>query len=85
LKVKVIQSENGALFDVVINIEEQYSIWPKDKDLPLGWEKVGISGSKEECLDHIKKVWKDMRPKSLRQASIISTALYLFFMCLNFS
>ena len=54
-------------FRVVINIEEQYSIWPIDKTLPLGWNKVGVQGVKAHCLEHINQVWTDMRPLSLRQ------------------
>ena len=54
-------------YDVVVNHEEQYSIWPTCKDLPLGWSKEGKSGAKADCLEHIKLVWTDMRPKSLRE------------------
>lgn len=54
-------------YTVVMNHEEQYSIWPADKDLPLGWTAVGVTGSREECLAHIEKVWTDIRPKSLRE------------------
>ena len=54
-------------FIVVVNHEEQYSIWPEYKDIPAGWRAVGKSGSKKECLDHIEAVWTDMRPLSLRK------------------
>ena len=53
---------------VVLNHEEQYSIWPADRDLPLGWREEGMRGTREACLDHIEKVWTDMRPKSVRDA-----------------
>jgi MbtH protein len=53
---------------VVVNHEEQYSIWPSDRELPNGWTEVGVQGSKEACLDHIEQVWTDMRPLSLRRA-----------------
>jgi uncharacterized protein YbdZ (MbtH family) len=53
-------------YQVVVNDEEQYSIWPTDRELPAGWHAGGFTGSKEACLDHIEKVWTDMRPKSLR-------------------
>lgn len=56
------------VFNVVINNEEQYSIWPDYKALPLGWSKVGVSGNKKECLDYIENVWTDLRPLSLRKA-----------------
>ena len=53
---------------VVVNDEEQYSIWPATRELPLGWYREGRSGSREECLAHIETVWTDMRPRSLREA-----------------
>lgn len=55
-------------FSVVVNHEEQYSIWPDYKPVPAGWRAVGKQGSKEECLAYIEQVWTDMRPLSLRQA-----------------
>jgi MbtH protein len=59
--------ENCELWAVVISIEGHYSVWPADKDIPLGWKKEGKEGKKEECLNHIKEVWVDMRPNSLRK------------------
>ncbi|MET9543863.1 MULTISPECIES: MbtH family NRPS accessory protein [unclassified Streptomyces] len=59
-------SEQG-LFSVVLNEEEQYSIWPQGKDIPDGWRADGVTGTKEECLRHIDEVWTDMRPLSLRR------------------
>ena len=53
---------------VVINDEEQYSIWLDGRDLPAGWRADGTRGTKAECLAHIENVWTDMRPASLRQA-----------------
>jgi MbtH protein len=58
--------DDNTIYNVVLNHEEQYSIWPVDKEIPLGWKATGKSGQKQECLDHIKEVWTDMRPKSLR-------------------
>ena len=55
------------LYTVVINHEEQYSIWPQDREIPLGWRDAGKSGDKQACLDWIDEVWTDMRPLSLRQ------------------
>lgn len=52
---------------VVINHEEQYSIWPDFKEIPAGWRTVGKSGNKDECLAYINEVWTDMRPLSLRK------------------
>jgi MbtH protein len=56
------------IYKVVINHEEQYSIWPADKENAPGWRDVGVSGPKEECLAYIEEVWTDMRPLSLRKA-----------------
>ncbi|MFE3447823.1 MbtH family protein [Nonomuraea sp. NPDC059194] len=53
---------------VVLNDEEQYSIWPAARQNPAGWHDAGFSGTKDECLAHIEQVWTDMRPKSLREA-----------------
>lgn len=55
------------IFRVVVNHEEQYSIWPEYKDIPAGWREAGKTGTKKECLDYIETVWTDMRPLSLRQ------------------
>ncbi|MFF1561640.1 MbtH family protein [Streptomyces sp. NPDC058279] len=51
---------------VVLNHEEQYSIWRADRELPPGWESVGEAAAKEECLSRIEALWTDMRPLSLR-------------------
>jgi MbtH protein len=56
-----------AIYKVVVNHEEQYSIWPAARTAPLGWREVGESGSKEYCLEYVKQAWTDMRPLSLRQ------------------
>lgn len=56
-------------FRVVLNDEEQYSVWPADSDLPAGWRAEGFEGGKQECLAHIDEVWTDMRPASLRRAA----------------
>ena len=53
---------------VVLNDEEQYSIWPADRDMPPGWRGDGFSGLEADCLAHIGEVWTDMRPLSLRRA-----------------
>ena len=52
---------------VVVNDEEQYSIWPADQDVPLGWREVGVRGPRRDCLAHVERVWTDMRPLSLRR------------------
>lgn len=55
-------------YQVVVNDEEQYSIWPEAREPPLGWRSAGKAGTKEDCLAHIEQVWTDMRPLSLRRA-----------------
>lgn len=62
------ETEDTTLYKVVVNHEEQYSIWPADRENPLGWRDGGKSGLKQECLDYIKEVWTDMRPLSLRKS-----------------
>jgi len=59
--------EDNTVYQVVVNHEEQYSIWPEYKDIPGGWKTVGKTGSKQDCLDYITEVWTDMRPLSLRK------------------
>ena len=61
-------AEDTTRYRVVVNHEEQYSIWPEGRENALGWRDAGKSGTKQECLDHIQEVWTDMRPLSLRQA-----------------
>ena len=58
--------EDTTIYKVVVNDEEQYSIYPADRANPLGWNDVGKTGPKPECLAYIKEVWTDMRPLSLR-------------------
>lgn len=60
-------TEDTTIYNVVLNHEEQYSIWPADRDNPLGWNNAGKRGLKQECLDFINEVWTDMRPLSLRK------------------
>jgi MbtH protein len=52
---------------VVVNDEEQYSVWPVERDLPAGWRQEGFTGTEDECLAYIDEVWTDMRPASLRR------------------
>ena len=66
-------SEDTTIYQVVVNHEEQYSIWPANRELPLGWNAEGTTGTKRECLDHIQEVWTDMRPHSLRDAMEVRT------------
>jgi MbtH protein len=61
------QTEVGTLYKVVVNHEEQYSLWPADRGNPLGWRDAGKAGSRAECLAHVQDIWTDMRPLSLRR------------------
>jgi MbtH protein len=61
------EEQDTIIYMVVINDEEQYSIWPRHKDIPRGWRSVGKEGRKAECLAYIDEVWTDMRPLSLRR------------------
>jgi MbtH protein len=62
-----VDEEDNTIYTVVVNHEEQYSLWPEYKDIPQGWRAAGKTGKKAECLAYIKEVWTDMRPLSLRQ------------------
>ncbi|MEV7776987.1 MbtH family NRPS accessory protein [Kitasatospora sp. NPDC088351] len=58
---------DGTGYLVVRNDEDQFSIWKTDRELPSGWHPEGTTGTREECLDHIGRIWTDMRPLSLRR------------------
>ncbi|SCB33740.1 MbtH family protein [Cupriavidus alkaliphilus] len=58
---------DDATFLVLVNHEEQYSIWPDYKAVPGGWREAGFSGNRQACLDYIERIWVDMRPLSLRR------------------
>jgi len=62
------QSEDTRTYIVLVNDEEQYSLWLAELRVPAGWRAAGKSGTKQECLDYVNEVWTDMRPLSLRQA-----------------
>lgn len=59
-------SQNARRYAVVVNHEEQYSIWPADEEPPTGWRGEGFAGGRQECLEHVDTVWTDMRPLSAR-------------------
>ena len=67
--------DDDRAYAVVINHEEQYSVWFADREVPQGWKAVGKEGTKQECLDYIEEVWTDMRPLSLRKAMEADEAL----------
>ena len=60
-------SDDRQVYTVLLNDEEQYSLWPADREVPAGWRNAGKSGTKQECLAYIQEVWTDMRPLSLRK------------------
>lgn len=66
--VAIDEQEDKTIYKVVVNHEEQYSIWPVHRDNPLGWTDAGKTGLKKDCLDYVTTVWTDMRPLSLRKA-----------------
>ncbi|MGC3860669.1 MbtH family protein [Micromonospora chersina] len=59
--------DDDRIYRVVVNHEEQYSIWFAERELPAGWTATGFEGTRADCLAHIDEVWTDMRPKSLRE------------------
>lgn len=61
------EEQDERQYRVVVNHEQQYSIWPEGLDTPAGWRPVDKSGTKEECLNYIDEIWIDMRPLSLRK------------------
>lgn len=62
------ESQENVVYEVLVNEEEQYALWLQDREIPLGWSKVGKQGGKDECMAYIDEVWVDMRPLSLRRA-----------------
>lgn len=61
------ETEDNAIYKVVVNHEEQYSIWPAERENPPGWRDAGKTGNKPQCLEYVQEVWTDMRPLSLRK------------------
>lgn len=55
-------------FHVVVNAEQQYSIWPEYKAMPAGWQEIGISGDRQACLAYVSGIWTDLSRRSLRDA-----------------
>lgn len=60
------EQDDSTIYKVVVNHEQQYSIYPAERANPLGWNDAGKTGLKSECLAYIKEAWTDMRPLSLR-------------------
>jgi MbtH protein len=72
--MSMIFDQEDVMFCVVVNAEEQYSIWPEFKEIPAGWQDTGFHGLKAACLAQIEQVWTDMRPLSLRRALDVGQA-----------
>ncbi|WP_369244673.1 MbtH family protein [Streptomyces sp. R41] len=68
------EQTDDRVYRVVLNDEEQYSLWAADRDLPAGWHAEGTEGTRQECLDRIEEVWTDLRPASLRRRMEQATA-----------
>jgi MbtH protein len=62
----MLEEQDNQQHKVILNDEEQYSLWPANKANPPGWSNAGKTGNKEECLAFVKQAWSDMRPRSLR-------------------
>jgi len=67
------EREDDIVYKVVVNHEEQYSLWPSTRENPLGWEDAGKTGTKAECLEYVRTVWTDMRPLSLRKSMNVAS------------
>ena len=63
-----VETQESLIYKVVLNHEEQYSIWPADRQNPPGWRDAGKSGTRAECLEYIKQGWNDMRPLRVRRS-----------------
>lgn len=61
-------SSSSAEYVVVVNDEEQFSVWPAGRLVPDGWRALPVKGTREYCLDHIASTWTDIRPLSMRRA-----------------
>jgi MbtH protein len=61
-------TSNETTYRVLVNHEQQYSLWPTNLPIPAGWSDVCVNGSREQCVEYVERVWTDLRPLSLRQA-----------------
>ena len=68
VRINAMTDDDNRIYQVVVNDEEQYSIWFIDRQPPAGWTEVGKEGPKEECLAYIEEVWTDMRPQEPQEA-----------------
>jgi uncharacterized protein YbdZ (MbtH family) len=66
VSINPFDDEEGSFF-VLVNDEEQHSLWPAFADVPAGWQVVYGEADRAACLDYIEQNWTDIRPKSLRE------------------
>jgi MbtH protein len=66
--------DSAPIYRLVVNDEEQYSIWPDGKDFPLAWRATGVNGTREVCVVHIAEVWTDRRPRSRREQMVAAAS-----------
>lgn len=64
--MSVLDDDDEAIFDVVVNDEDQHALWPADLDIPAGWGETGQPGTRTDCARYIERVWPDIRPRSVR-------------------
>ncbi|MGW0856746.1 MbtH family protein [Streptomyces sp. NPDC002690] len=74
MSVNPFDDESGRFF-VLVNGEEQHSLWPAFAEIPDGWRVVFGEDGRAECLEYVEREWSDMRPKSLRDAMAADAAL----------
>jgi uncharacterized protein YbdZ (MbtH family) len=66
LSINPFDDDDGS-FLVLVNDEEQHSLWPTFADVPAGWRVVYGEADRDACLDYIEQNWADIRPRSLRE------------------
>ena len=62
-----ILEDDTKIYTAILNAEDQYSLWPTDRESPPGWTRTGPAGSRQDVLSYIEATWTDMRPRSLRE------------------
>jgi MbtH protein len=67
LSTNPFDDENGRFY-VLVNDEEQHSLWPAFAEIPAGWRAVHGPAPRPDALEYVETNWTDMRPKSLREA-----------------
>ncbi|MFH8987901.1 MbtH family protein [Streptomyces sp. NPDC017940] len=60
--------DTNGTFHVLVNDEDQHSLWPSFAEVPAGWTSVFGPDERQKCLEHVEQNWTDLRPRSLREA-----------------